>query len=624
MSLRYKLTLSIAGMLVIVMAVSAAFQIYETRANYNLNLRFARESLLESQKSNMKNITVAVASLFEYFDKQVQDGRMSLEEAQETAREQIRVIRYDKENKALVGGNYFWIDETDGNNILHPITPQIEGKNRIGSRDANGKEHIRALIEAGMRGGDYTEFFYEKPGESVGKQKIGYTIEYKPWKWVVGTGFWTEDWNAEIDSNMTSLREQATILLDKSLALTTAIFAALILVMLIITFLYTGKFVRPILELSHASEEMANGNFDVSIREKLGGDEIGVLGNSMRNMVGELSSLIGHISSSAEELRSAGEMLSVNATQSVKVTEEVSMSVSGITEDTNAQMLAVNSITEAVRGTSDNLDNVASITISISEKSTETSSLAEQGSKSLEDTIKQMGDISTITRQIAEAIQNLGEKSKKINEIIVLIKGISEQTNLLALNAAIEAARAGEAGRGFAVVAEEVRKLAEQSRQATGKISSEIDEIQHDTEDAVRLMGVGVEESEKGVEAVAKNGEMFEHIITDIAGLNNDIQRITSVVRELSESNRTIQSSVGELGEISTKTSKAALYIASAARSQSSDISNIAHSSKELLDIAENMQTQVRRLRMPGDGDAATLSAKNKEDIIKELQAVSR
>jgi methyl-accepting chemotaxis protein len=558
----------------------------------------------------MKNITVAVASIFDYYDNETKEGRLTPEEAQDAAREQIRVIRYDRENKALTGGNYFWIDDTDGNNILHPITPQIEGKNRIGARDANNMEMIRAIIESGMRGGDFTEFFYEKPGESEGKQKIGYSVEYKPWKWVVGTGFWSEDWNAEIETNMEDFYARSRSFLNSLIIYAVAGFAVMLVVALALTFLYTKRFVRPIVRLSKVSEKMALGNFDQRIDDEIGsGDEISVLRRSMKNMADNLSSLLRQINASSVDLLESGESLSAHAIQSVRVTEEVSSSVSGITKDAEIQINAVNDMTETIRSMTSAIENVSSISSLISEKSSETSTMAENGSKSLGETIKQMGDISKTTRQTADAIKTLGEKSKRINEIVVLINKISEQTNLLALNAAIEAARAGDAGRGFAVVADEVRKLAEQSRQATDKISSEINEIQQDTENTVKLMSAGVTESEKGVEAVTRNGEMFEKIIADITDLNGEIQQITSVTQELSESSRLIQDSVGELSEISTKTSRAALYIASAAKEQSSDMNKIANSSRNLLDIAETMQEQVKRFSVPKNDEAIYLSA---------------
>ncbi|MDR1514390.1 MAG: methyl-accepting chemotaxis protein [Synergistaceae bacterium] len=599
MSLRYKLTLSIAGILVAVMIAAVLFQIYEIRESYSKNMEYARESLFEAQKANMKNITVAVASLFEFFDNQVKNGSLTLEEAQTMAREQIREIRYDTENKALSGGNYFWIDDSEGNNILHPITPQIEGKNRIAARDSTNMEHIRAIIEAGIRGGDFTEFHYEKPGEKEGKPKIGYSIEYKPWRWVIGTGFWSEDWNAEIDKQMAGTRAQSEAFQNKLITIAIIGFSLLLIVVLVLTFIYTKRFVQPIVSLSKISEEMASGNLSMSLAEDgTRGDEIGVLQVSMKNMVYNLSLLLMQIDASAVKLLEASESLSANADQSVKVTEEVASSVKSITGDVNAQVSAVNSMTDAIRGISTGIENVTSISSAISLKSSETTALAETGSKSLEDAIKQMGDISNTTRRTAQAIKNLGEKSKKINEIVTLINDISEQTNMLALNAAIEAARAGDAGRGFAVVAEEVRKLAEQSRQAAGKISSEISEIQRDTDETVKLMSVGVAESEKGEAAVAQNGEMFKKIITDITDLNDEIQHITSVMNELSESRRVIERSVDELGDISSKTSTAAMSISTAAREQSADMHKIAGSSSNLLSIVETLQEQVSKFNI--------------------------
>jgi methyl-accepting chemotaxis protein len=610
MSLRYKLTFFIAGIITAVTLISVIFQIYEMRASYEESMLFTRESLFGSRKSGMKNITAAVVSIFEYFDAQAREGRMTLEEAQTAAREQIRFIRYDKENEALSGGNYFWIDDTEGNNILHPITPRIEGKNRIGARDAANAEHIRAIIESGMRGGDFTEFHCEKPGEKESKLKVAYSVEYKPWKWVIGTGFWSEDWNAEIDAGMNVMKSRSQAFLKRFVFWAAAGFSGIIVIVLVLTSLCAKKFVRPIVNLSRASEEMANGNFSLTMAGDVnGGDEIGVLSGSMKNMIANMSSLLRQMSASAGELLGASEQLSANAGQSARVTEEVSSSVNGITKDAKAQARAVSDMTNAIKSMAEGLENVASISLAISEKSARTSKLAESGGKSLGETIRQIDDVSKTTKQTAEAIRSLGEKSKKINEIMTLINAISDQTNLLALNAAIEAARAGDAGRGFAVVAKEVKKLAEQSRGATERISAEIKEIQNDTENTVRMMNAGVAESEMGVRAVTSNGEMFEKIIADITNLNGEILRISTVAGELSASSRSIQNSADELGDISTKTSRAAMYIAAAAREQSSDMNKIALSGVNLSNIAETMQEQVKHFNISEGSETSRLSA---------------
>ncbi|GHS86023.1 chemotaxis protein [Synergistales bacterium] len=595
MSLRYKLTLAIAGILIAVMAFAVSFQIYAINASYSKNLQYARQSLLEAQKSNMKNITVAIASIFNYFDAQVTEGKLTLEDAQALAREQIRAVRYDTDNKALKGGNYFWIDDTQGNNILHPITPQIEGKNRIKAIDANKMEMIRAIIESGMRGGDFTEFFYEKPNEPEGKQKMGYSIEYKPWKWVIGTGFWTEDWDAEIDKNIKSWHIESTAFIGKLIFYTVVGFSGLLIVALIVMFVYTKRFVKPIVELSKVSAEMAGGNMNVEIDDDGRGDEIGALKKSIKDMATNLSALLNQVNHSSEDLFGASETLSKTLEQSAKATENVVSTAQKIADDTHTQMNAVKNMTAAIGEITGGIENVASISADVSEKTTQTSSIAERGSKSLKEAIEQMGNISNTTKQTAEAIRELGEKSQKINEIVDLISAISGQTNLLALNAAIEAARAGDQGRGFAVVAEEVRHLAEQSRQATDKIAVEINEIQSSTENAVELMNLGVDESGKGVEVITKNGEMFEKIIININELNREILQISTVTKELSDSSQVVNTSASELGEICSKTSDAAKNIVAAAKEQSSDINEIADAGKSLYNIAGNMQGQVSK-----------------------------
>jgi methyl-accepting chemotaxis protein len=446
-----------------------------------------------------------------------------------------------------------------------------------------------------MRGGDFTEFFYEKPGETTGKQKIGYSVEYKPWKWVIGTGFWTEDWNAAIDAQMTNWQKAAGDFIHRLIVYTLIGFLLLLAVVLCLSFAYTKRFVKPIMELSELSAEVAQGNFAVEIKEDSRRDEIGTLRKSMKDMAENLAGLLTQLNESAEELFETSGVLLENSEQSARSAREVAGSAEGIAKDAQTQMNAVKNMTQAIGEIGGGIENVASDSARISEKSVRTSAIAEEGSESLSGAITQMNHISETTKKTAEAVKSLGDKFKKINEIVELISGISAQTNLLALNAAIEAARAGEQGRGFAVVAEEVRKLAEQSRQATEKITQEILELQQDADSTVALMSVGVDESEKGVAVVTQNSEMLEKIISDIRELDQEIRKITSVTKELSDSNQAVQDAAEELGGICSKTLDAAKGIACVTQNQSASVEKIEDFSKNLSVIASDMQGQVAK-----------------------------
>ena len=135
--------------------------------------------------------------------------------------------------------------------------------------------------------------------------------------------------------------------------------------------------------------------------------------------------------------------------------------------------------------------------------------------------------------RVTDAIRALAAKSEQIGGIVGTITGLADQTNLLALNAAIEAARAGEQGRGFAVVAEEVRKLAEQSQEASTTIAGLITEIQTDTDQVVSVVEEAAQRTEHGTEVVERTRQAFTAIDGAVQTFDVKIQEIANVTSEV-------------------------------------------------------------------------------------------
>ena len=152
----------------------------------------------------------------------------------------------------------------------------------------------------------------------------------------------------------------------------------------------------------------------------------------------------------------------------------------------------------------------------VSESAQKVAQVSQSGRKSVEDTIQGMHRIQEQMAAIAEGIVRLSEQSQAIGEIIATVNDLAEQSNLLAVNAAIEAARAGEQGKGFAVVAQEVKSLAEQSKQATAQVRTILGDIQKATSAAVLATEQGGKAVEAGVKQSAEAAESIRQLADSV------------------------------------------------------------------------------------------------------------
>ena len=163
----------------------------------------------------------------------------------------------------------------------------------------------------------------------------------------------------------------------------------------------------------------------------------------------------------------------------------------------------------------------------VAEKSIQALSMSKTGEESINVNISKMLTLKQKIETIAEQILELSEHTQQIGSIVDVVEDITEQTNMLALNAAVEAARAGEHGRGFAVVASEFRKLADQSKQATTKISALIYDIQQATNSTVMATEEGTKEIEAGVNLAKEVSGAMKELI---AVMHNTVDAVEGIV----------------------------------------------------------------------------------------------
>lgn len=346
--------------------------------------------------------------------------------------------------------------------------------------------------------------------------------------------------------------------------------------------------------------ELSKGNFSINVPEQQLAlkDEVGSLAKGFHEMQQNLRSLIRTVANSSEQLSASAEQLTASADQSAQASNQVAISITDVATDAERQLKIAGDSSMTVEKMSVGIQQIAVNANEVSSSAEQTATAAIEGSNAINSAIEQMANIEKTVTASAEAVEKLGLRSKEIGHIVEMISGIAGQTNLLALNAAIEAARAGEQGRGFAVVAEEVRKLAEQSQEATKKIADLIGEIQSETGRAVEAMNTGTKEVKSGSGVVAVAGQSFEQIVALINQVTEQVRGISTNIQHMAKGSQAVVVSVNEITETSKNTVGQTQSISAATEEQSASMQEIASSSQALAKLAEELQEAVNVFRV--------------------------
>jgi len=358
------------------------------------------------------------------------------------------------------------------------------------------------------------------------------------------------------------------------------------------------QFTKPIELLRDECMLLANGDFRTHAVALQREDELGQLYTGFEKMRDNLQKLIGKIRLQMEQLAASSEELTASAEQSAQSTTQVADSIANIAAQTENQKTAANESTIAVEQMSAGLQQVAATSTQVADQSTQMAQNANEGNQAIGKAIVQMTQIEKTVDSSSKVVKKLGTRSSEIGQIVTTISDIASQTNLLALNAAIEAARAGEAGRGFAVVAEEVRKLAEQSQNATGQIAQLIKDIQEETQQAVIAMDSGSEEVKAGSQVVNKAGKAFEEILAAVTNSTGQIKEISLAIDHIANNSEKIVTSVKQMDTLSKKTEEHTQSVSSATQEQAASAESIASASKELATLATGLQDAIHKFRV--------------------------
>ncbi|AEF54239.1 methyl-accepting chemotaxis protein [Marinomonas posidonica] len=260
--------------------------------------------------------------------------------------------------------------------------------------------------------------------------------------------------------------------------------------------------------------------------------------NNKRN--DEFDSLCGSVNEMTTGLGAViGDVVTTTRDVSGMVTE-LNTSVTNIAESNRSVSEQTNSLAAATEEISTTISSISHTTEDLSSQSQNTYESAKLGAETINGAISNLSTTIKVVNKTSEQLNELGQLSKDIDNVIAMINDLANQTNLLALNAAIEAARAGEAGRGFSVVADEVRSLAEKTVDATAKITDIVSTIQSSTQNAIKTM---------------KDGQENLHAIEDYS------EKAELAIREIEQNAQTSSSSSVEMARSIQEVAKTAIHM---------------------------------------------------------------
>jgi methyl-accepting chemotaxis protein len=454
--------------LVVMVAISlAGMAILAPIALFTMRAQMTADRQAKTQQ--MVDVGFGILS---YFHKLEAEGKLKPDEAQRAAIQELRSLRYDKVE-------YFWVNDMSPTMIMHPIKPELEGKQLGDMKDPNGNRLFQGFVDVvTAQGAGFYSYLWPKPGFDQPVSKISYVRGFAPWGWIIGTGIYLDDVDAAFRQTG---RMFALVCLGVFAAALTSAF-------------FIGRGVtRPLTAIANLTDRLASGDNDFEVPYTTRTDEVGGLAKSLQIFKDNAAAML---EMHAEQLKLKSSADTEKRGAMLELASKFEASVQAVVSDVIREASEMQDVAQGMSHTASQAsarsNTVAAASDEASQNVQTVAAAAEQLSASISEISQRVGQAAQIADKAAadgqrtnETVQGLSVAAHKIGNVVELINTIASQTNLLALNATIEAARAGEAGKGFAVVASEVKSLASQTAKATEEISNQVSAIQAETQQVV-------------------------------------------------------------------------------------------------------------------------------------------
>ncbi len=470
-----------------------------------------RDQVIEGRKAGLVMAVQSQRSIAAAYQQKAEKGEMTVEAAQKAAADALRGARFGGPDG---NANYFFIWRNDGVGVMHPFKPEWTGQNMLGKIiDPSGIDIIAVLLDGARKsanGNAFVSMKFPRPGKTEPVAKLQYVGTVPAWNWVIGSGLYMDDVDAEVWAVLAKGLAVAALMLAAIAAIAISIYRSVLR--------QIGG--EPAVALA-AMNDVARGDLSVQLHRPTPGS----LMAGLATMIESLRGTVTQIRRSTDSIATASGEIAIGNNSLASRTEQTASAL-------QQAAATMEQLTQTVRQTSESASEANKLAITAASGAT---------------------DGGSVVSRVVTTMDEINASSRRITDIIGVIDGIAFQTNILALNAAVEAARAGEQGRGFAVVASEVRSLAQRSANAAREIKT--------------LIGASVDRVEAGGQLVAEAGGTMQGIVAGVHRVSDIIQEITRASAEQATGIGQVNVSVSELDQMTQQ--NAALVEESAAAAES-------------------------------------------------------